>query len=228
MKKFKTGILVAAFLMSIFAVTLFAQEGILKIAILEGEAFVKLYPSTEWVTAKVGQMLKEKDSIKTAETTRAYLEFPDRSGISIKGNSEVMIGEIAWNEKIRQANFDLGTADVKTIIKKSDIPAEFALETTTSICKARGTIFTLISSPIDTKICLIEGSVELFNKLSGKSFEVVSGCEGASDNKGNILGPSQLSIGQTCPTGYIEPGEPYTEPSVFIPNFTQEPPASGR
>jgi len=61
--------------------TLFAideEKAVIKITGLEGKVLVKINPSSEWVAAKVGMLLKKSDEIKTLEDGKAHLIFSDK------------------------------------------------------------------------------------------------------------------------------------------------------
>ncbi len=79
-----------AFAATMIASSLFAaEEGQITVTItgLEGAVLVRIPPSTEWVAAKVGQILQKGDEIKTLADGTAHLKLNDKLGFSLKPNS---------------------------------------------------------------------------------------------------------------------------------------------
>lgn len=70
-----------------------AEEGQTTITItgLEGTVLVKIQPSTEWVVAKVGQVLQKGDGIKTLSDGKAHLKLNGNIGVLMQPNSEFII-----------------------------------------------------------------------------------------------------------------------------------------
>ncbi len=221
----------------LFASELFAAEGTIKIAALEGNVLVKIQPSTEWVGARIGTFLNKDDSIKTDGKAKAYLEFPDKSSISLKPNTEIIIEDLIWDNTAKKVNLKMTSGELKGIINKVDRPSEFKIKTPTAICGARGTIFYVIVFPDGTGLYLEEGSADLMNIISGRTCTVYQGSRADSSSDGSISAPRELSKEEVdgILSGWdVKPvAEPYEEPagggapdSVVAPNTVSEEQAS--
>jgi len=80
----------------IFGGCSFAEEGILKVASLEGEVFVKRAGQDEWVEVKEGAILYKDDMIKSSDKSTAYLEYVGSTkdkGFNLRPNSTLIIGD---------------------------------------------------------------------------------------------------------------------------------------
>ena len=142
MNKLRLVIINAILFSFLFAMSAFAAEGIVKIAAVEGKALVRINPSTEWLEAKAGQLLNKKDAIKTQQDGRAFLEFPDKTSMTLKANTEIAIDELVWSDTARKVGINMSIGELKTMIQKVDKPSEFKIKTPTAICGAQGQSFT--------------------------------------------------------------------------------------
>lgn len=70
-----------------------AEEQLATVTItgLEGTVLVKIQPSTEWIAAKVGQVLQKGDGIKTLSDGKAHLKLSGNIGFLMQPNSEFII-----------------------------------------------------------------------------------------------------------------------------------------
>lgn len=57
----------------------------------EGTVLVKIQPSTEWLAAKVGQVLQKGDEIKTLADGKAHLKLNGNVGFLLGPNSEFIV-----------------------------------------------------------------------------------------------------------------------------------------
>lgn len=67
------------------------QAVTLKITGIEGKVLVKILPSTEWVDATLGMLLKKDDEIKTLADGKAHLMLDEKISIFLKPNSELVV-----------------------------------------------------------------------------------------------------------------------------------------
>ncbi len=235
---FAISILIIAAL-CIISTNLFAEGEILKIAAQTGKVLVIISPATEWTEATIGRTLNPKDRIKTEANSKVTLEFPDKSTISLKPNTEIAIEELVWDNTAKKVGIDMSSGELKAIIKKLDTPSEFKVKTPTAVCGARGTIFYVIVFEDGTGVYVEEGLVDFLNTLSGETYTVYQGMNSESHSDGTTTEPQQLSKEQVdnIISGWdVGPvAEPYTEPAgdtgptagdVVAPEATQEGQAS--
>ena len=147
----------------------FAQESVLRVTGTSGTVLIKIYPSTEWKDATAGQELNQRDELKTGLDSKVALEFPDRSGITLKSNSEISIEELVWDNMAHKVGINMNSGELRTIIKKVNTPSEFKVKTPTAICGARGTIFYLRVLAYITSLFAVEGYVDFINTINNKS-----------------------------------------------------------
>lgn len=57
----------------------------------EGTVLVKIQPSTEWLVAKIGQVLQKGDGIKTLADGKAHLKLNGNVGFLLGPNSEFIV-----------------------------------------------------------------------------------------------------------------------------------------
>lgn len=238
MSKIRLGLAGLILISLFFAINAFADEGIVKIAAVEGKALVKISPAADWIEAKVGQMLNKKDAIKTEADGKAYLEFPDKTSMSLKPNTEIAIDELVWSDTARKVGIKMSIGELKTIIQKVDKPSEFKIKTPTAICGAQGTIFYVVVFANGTGVYVEEGLIDFLNTISGESYAVYKGNDAEAHNDGTSTAPRELTKEQVDQiiSGYDMEvvAEPYEESGEtppggdpqFAPEVKQEDDAS--
>lgn len=230
--------LVAMFFVFVFTALSLAEDAVLKIVTVKGNVLVKIHPSEEWVGVKLGQALNQKDSIKTEADGRVYLEFADKSSLSLKPDTEVTTEELILDAKARKINVVLKAGQLRTIVNKVNKPSEFKVKTPTAICGVRGTKLYLKVSDIETRSYAEGGIIDFTNTTSGESQEVGDGMTSVSSVDGSISDPEPIpgDIKDDITSGYLDGpvAEPYTEPvtdertatDITAPEVTEETPAS--
>lgn len=200
----------------------------------KGKIFVKVYPSTQWSEAKAGFILSEKDAVKTDSSSSMVLEFPNKSSVSVRPDTEIAIDKLIWNDKDRKVVLNVVKGEIRTIIEKTEGPSEFKIKTPTTICDAAGTVFYVRVTASGTSVYVSEGSVIFTNPFNGETYTVTAGMMITLNSDGSISGPAPAS--DTDVTGWTEHysdavAEPYTPPEgdapdVNPPGATEEDPAS--
>lgn len=127
-----------------------------KISVLSGSAEVKAPKVQSWKSIKAGETVETDETLKTKPRSRAKVELPDGSNITILPNSTV-------NFK----NLDKKTPAIKVIvgkirawISKNSARSKFEVHTPIAICSVRGTQFDItVSEDGKTDIEVYEGLV---------------------------------------------------------------------
>lgn len=218
----------------------FAEEGLIRVAAIDGKVLVTDGSASEWTQASVGQTLRNNSSIKTDESGRVYLQYPDMSSMALKPNSELTIEELSWAEGLRKVGVNLKTGEMKTAIVKASTPAEFTVKTIATVCVARGTIFYVKTMSDGAEVYVEEGAVDLNNVISGLSEKLNEGQLSGLLIDGSIAAPYLPTPEKKdgMKTGHIDllVAEPYTEAAgdivgvvgadVLAPDVQQEDQAS--
>lgn len=215
-----------------------AQESSLIVSEITGKVLVKIYPSTDWIDAKAGQVIKQKDAIRTDLDGKALLEFSDKSSITLKPRTEITVSELVWDNNTRKADINMTSGELKTVLNKVSTPSDFKVRTPTAICGARGTVFYVVVFADGTGVYVEQGLVEFLNTLSGQSYTVYEGMNSNASGDGSITEPQTLTkeeVDKLIADYNMTPvAEPYTEPggeggdNLIPPDVIQENPASGR
>jgi len=216
----------------------YAQDSSLNVTEITGKVLVKIYPSTEWIEAKAGQVIKQKDAVKTDLGGKALLEFSDKSSIMLKPKTEITVSELVWDNATRKADINMTSGELKTVLTKVSTPSDFKVRTPTAICGARGTVFYVVVFADGTGVYVEQGLVEFLNTISGQSYTVYEGMNSNTHSDGSITEPQPLTkeeVDKVIADYDMKPvAEPYTEPggeggtNLNPPDVIQENPASGR
>jgi hypothetical protein len=211
MKFAKAFLLIIVSGMLLISTSASAQDITLKITIVEGSVLVKISPQTEWVDAKVDQALNAKDCIKTLDNGRVYLEFPDKSSISLKPKTEISVEDLLWEEASRKVGISLSSGDLKVIMKKAEGPSEFIVKTPNAICGAHGSTIFLGYLIDTTSVYSNDSDLDLTYSATGEMRQIGAG--------------TPIGIG---PNGFFQLGTP-PDTLGFLPNLVAEPytPAPG-
>lgn len=217
MNKIAVSLLIAVAFFMLCSSASFADDNAFKIAGMSGKVLVKISPSTEWTAASVGQTLKQQDYVKTEADGKVVLELSDKSSVSLKRNTEIMIEELAWDSTARKAGINMTSGQLKTIIKKVNTPSDFKVKTPTAICGARGTIFYVIIYENGTGVYVEEGLVDFLNTISGESYSVYKGMTSDSRQDGTTTAPREISkeeVSKIVSEYDVQlVAEPYSEPA---------------
>jgi len=94
MNKIGLFLTLALILAVVFTGNVFAEDGVMKIAGLQGKVLVQRAGSNDWVAAKVGDVLNKNDIIKTLEDGLVYLEISPGIGFTLKPNAELIVDDM--------------------------------------------------------------------------------------------------------------------------------------
>lgn len=214
-----------------------AEDGLLTITALSGKVLVKVYPSDNWTDAKIGQSLQKNDVIKTEDESKALLEFPDKSSVTLKPGSELSVEELVWNDEKSKINLNLSMGQARVILNKIGAASDFKVRTPSAICGARGTIYYIMVTETETRVFVEDGAVDFGTPDGENVYIVVQNMESIATIAGELSEPREL-FGEerdNILAGW-DPGlvaEPYTDigprkdpGDITAPEITKEDPAS--
>ncbi|MBO8130138.1 MAG: FecR domain-containing protein [Candidatus Marinimicrobia bacterium] len=135
---------------------------------------------------KIGTSIFNKDVVKTGDNGYAVIVFlDDKSQLKIRENTQMVIaGDRKQGEISKQINMQYGI--LKAEISKQR-KGDFVIATPTSVASVKGTIFWVISDPVNGDIFYgVEGTVEVTNNNSGITVVVGANQSGTSTPDGEI------------------------------------------
>jgi len=118
-----------------------------KITSLEGSAEVKLAGDSNWFPAKVGTVLNEGDTIKTAANSKVLMNVGEKAEVGIvevSEKSQLQVAEMKMDAKEDTSKTLLDLAMGEVLIKAQKVHGDksrFEVKTPTSIVGVRGTTF---------------------------------------------------------------------------------------
>lgn len=176
----------------LFLALVFTERGLSedKIALTlkaRGRTSLKRAQDTNFKTGlAVGTPLFSKDHIKTGDDGYVVMVFlDDKSQIKIRENSEMMISGERKPESIsKKILMQFGTLKAEvTPMRKG----EFTIATPTSVASVKGTVFWVLSDPIQGDTFYgISGTVEVTNNKSGQTILVGANQTGKSSPSGDM------------------------------------------
>ena len=255
----KAGILciVTCVLFMFSAISLFAEDAALKVTAKNGKAFVKSASSGKLTELNLGQMVYSKDVVKTnlcdphSKEGKTFiddkgnvcpvcgavtLEFPDKSSISLKPDSEISIDELVISNTARKLKVSMTIGELRTIITKVNTPSEFVVKTPAAICGATGTIFyTKSTADGTTSVYVRDGALNCIDPTDGTTYTVLAGMMITFNADGTVTGPvpvSDVDVSNWTACYADDVAEPFiptgvNRPDVTPPGNTLERPASG-
>jgi hypothetical protein len=127
-------------------------------------------------------MIYSGDKVKTGAASFASVLFlDDKSLIKLRENSEI---EFIESPNTRTINTEGG----KLLFEiSSQRTKDFRIQTPISVASVKGTVFWLISGEGVDKVYTEEGTVELFNGISGEFINIPAGNMGISTSDGALL-----------------------------------------
>jgi len=135
---------------------------------------------------KLGTSLYSQDNVKTGSDGYAMLVFlDDKSQIKIRNNSELSIAGTQQNGAIsKKISMDYGKMKADVNPQKK---GEFVIATPTSVASVKGTVFWVVSDPVEGDIFYgMSGSVEVTNNESGVTVVVGADETGTSTPDGQV------------------------------------------
>ncbi|MBL8027850.1 MAG: FecR domain-containing protein [Fibrobacteres bacterium] len=140
-----------------------------------GKVMVKKESDKEWKEAKIGMRLTTKDAVRTYVESKADIETPEGSVISIQENTVFELAELSENTRTKAATTTLkvNNGSVWANVKKmANQRSSFTFETPTATAAIRGTELGVEVTPSGTNVKVKEGKVEVKNKQGGKTVYV--------------------------------------------------------
>lgn len=235
MKRISILAIIVCAIFAFFAVNSFAaDEAALKVTALNGKASVKIYPSKTWTDLSIGQTAHSKDVIKTEPGAAITLELSDKSSVSLKPDTEIIIDELVLDNVARKLKVSMSKGDLRMIITKASTPSDFSVKTPNAVYSAAGTVFYVNVTPTGTSVYVADGSINVVNPVTGAVYSVVAGMIMTFNPDGTVVGPAPASdVDVSNWTAFYTPTtEPYTPPlannnDVNPPDNTPERPVSG-
>ncbi len=141
-------ICIIAVVLSIAVVGYAMESRSAEITSLNGTAEVRQAGQDGWVPAKVGMVLSEGDTIKTAPSSWALLNVDAGkiATVEVKASSQMLISELMADPTVDTSKTLLDLAMGEVLIKAQKVHGEnskFEVKTPTSIVGVRGTTFSV-------------------------------------------------------------------------------------
>lgn len=168
-------LLIAAWVIALATGSLFAEKALLKekntpaektlltekapidkakISMVTGTAEVKATKENSWKTIKAGESVQTEDSLKTKPRSRAKVELPDGSNITVLPNSKVDFR----NLKKETPMIKVVVGKIRAWVAKNSSRSKFEVHTPVAICSVRGTEFEItVDEDGKTDIEVFEG-----------------------------------------------------------------------
>lgn len=153
---------------------------------MKSKGKVEIIRDKKSIKFKSGELLYDKDEIRTGGESYAALKYAD-GGATLKvfPNSVIMISAVQ-NDKQLDKNTSVKSGSLYSKIYNK-IKGTFRVETPTTVASVKGTGFvTRLDNEGNTHIIVLEGEVLVENKDSGKSDSVTKGSTGTSYFDGEI------------------------------------------
>ncbi|MPQ77237.1 FecR domain-containing protein [Hydrogenovibrio sp. JE_KL2] len=148
-----------------------------KISAVRGEAhFLR---GAQEIAINVGDMVEEKDRIKTGKNTQVQVVFNDRTIVTIGKNTDFSIPQYVYGDaNTSKAQFNLAKGVFKSISGRIGklAPQRFKIKTATSTIGIRGTTYIVRVIGSKTSLATLNGATYM-ELNSGKTYDVPAGKE---------------------------------------------------
>lgn len=141
-------------------------------------------PGSDWNKATRGQTLAAGDAVKTGMKSFAIIKFKDNSLVRVRELTEVTVTGTLQGKAFSKT-VDLQGGVVGFNVTKQRAGEEFRFNTPTSVASIRGTGGSFSHGIADTLV-VVEGVVNLLNRISSKATDVQAGYTGISHEDGRI------------------------------------------
>jgi hypothetical protein len=138
----------------------------------------------DWSKATRGQMLTAGDAVKTGTKSFAIIKFKDNSLVRVRELTEVTVTGMLQGKAFSKT-VELQGGVVGFNVTKQRAGEEFRFNTPTSVASIRGTGGSFARGIADTLV-VVEGVVNLLNRISSKATDVQAGYTGISREDGTI------------------------------------------
>jgi len=161
----------------------YGSDAVATITKVLGLVQVKGSTGPSFDSAKAGQMVYSGDYIKVGDPGFCMVIYlDDKSLLKIRESTEFQFIE---SENLRTININLGK--ILTDVKKGG-QKDFRIETPVSVSSVKGTKWWTISDPVGVdRFYGLEGTLEIFNKISGLSVSLDPGQMTMSTATGEIM-----------------------------------------
>ncbi len=206
---------IASFLFLTFTACLYAEGEALAIKALTGRVLIKPAGAAEWSEATAGQIVNEKDSLKTEADSNVLLEFSDKSTVALRPGTEITIEDLKLGEAASKVNINMPIGDLRAILQKMSPDSEFNVKTPMAISGARGTTFYVNATPTSTSVYVTDGAINFYDSVTGETYTITVGMIMTVNADGTIDGPRPATEAEkqaaitTWDVGVL--AEPYTE-----------------
>lgn len=145
----------------------------------------KSSPEKDWTKAQRGETVASGDRVRTGDKSVAVVKFKDNSLVRVRERSELTItGEVRDGAFSKSVNVEKGVVGFNIRTQQPD--EEFRFTSPTSVASIRGTGGQFASRATSDTLTVIEGVVDLLNKISSRSVSVAAGFTGISQPDGSI------------------------------------------
>jgi hypothetical protein len=186
----------ASLLFCLLPLSLAAQR-VADVETLEGQ--IKLNPArdpSQTLAPSLGEDLFLQDVVTTMAKAKTRIRFIDASIISLGENTRLRITKLLFNAtQPREAEFSLEGGLALFEVSRAVLGSFYQVATTFGIFRAKGTVFSVESTPTQAILTVFEGEVE-FVDLSGTITSVPAGQRLEVDASGVRGVPSSIPVGE--------------------------------
>jgi tetratricopeptide (TPR) repeat protein len=137
-----------------------------EIIFVAGNALVRLVPEESYRSAVPRQILVSNDIIKTTASARLSILFKDETQLKLASNTTLIIKEVIPNkEKPGALKILLRLESGEVWTRSKSAPEGLMIETPYATAAIRGTEWTLSVKDNESRVSVMEGSVQLSNPL---------------------------------------------------------------
>lgn len=167
---------------------LFSQQSSSVAVVTKVRGNVEIRKSTldpTYIPVKAGQLLNDKDFLRTGENAFAvFIYIDDKSIVKLKRNTSLEIGGQRVGKSLEK-NLEITGGTVRAIVSKQR-RGEFSISSATSVASVKGTDLWVQDNSQNTVIIVQEGLVQLTNLVSGDIVDLLMNQTGTSTADGNL------------------------------------------
>ncbi len=164
----------------------------IRVSELYGEVLVRRGDNEDaWELVEFGDILYEGDHIKTAEDSECILNMADMTTFQIKPEAEIIITVPSGED----SKLKLVMGNIYTNVQKMVTHGIMEVEMSQAVAGIKGTTFVCEEAGGKSTLKVLEGTVTLTSKTSGRTVSVGAGEMAVADASGN-LNKSTFDIAQ--------------------------------
>ncbi|MBI5675721.1 MAG: FecR domain-containing protein [Nitrospirae bacterium] len=169
-----------------------AKDNVGTVVAVRGKAFIER--DKKETGAKVKDSILLKDTVSTAETSRAKLLFMDDSVLTLGEKSKVVIKEFMYSkEKGGKSIFNLIDGKMRAIVGKTN----FEVHTPTAVAAARGTLLLF-------RVYIVNGKITV-TIICGEGIGFITGTDLANPGSTELKAGQKITIILGLPFPSVEP-----------------------